>query len=196
MRLRRGFLFLFPNWKTMTVRKLTEDPTYLAAEQKLTELKAQRGEIEQQLAGMATGRVEHVPSIDRAAQALLNGTPADAANDQQRDELSEKLRVVERAIEMQRKTVDGERARVSREVCQAALPAHKQNVAKVGRALAALAEAAAKEETLREELLAAGVSLGATIRPMPVVSRTVGAAAELSELAEAYAKEAREFGLA
>lgn len=177
----------------MATKTFTDDAGYQAATNKLEQLQKQRAEVDAELTAAAAQKRENLSARDRAALAMLDGDqPAD---DTSRAELIERRAVIDRAIELQRNAVETERARVSRDICAAALPTHKRNVKAVSAALAALADAVAAEEQLREKLDGGGVVFGATIRPMGLCAR-INCAADVAELATAYSNEAAEYGLA
>ena len=155
---------------------LRDDEVYRKAEDRLRqfdarvyELRVQKESLLQGLSDAGVGR-----DLDRRAAALLESGEVVESREEQnarlRAELGQvcdQLQVAERARDMQRDTVQGERTRVAAAIRERLRPQYRRIVGEIYRAMVALSEALRAEETFRDELNDASIPL-ADLRPMPI----------------------------
>jgi len=153
--------------------KLTRDPRYIEATERLTALKTESNDLERQRSEVETG-LSRYPSerdlITNEATALLDGTSEKATRRTElmrnREQLAHRLQVVREAIEIQRGRVATLTTEISAAICKEIEPEHRRLVAEVAAAVLVLAEASQAEADLREQLTLDGVLYSAHLRPM------------------------------
>jgi hypothetical protein len=181
---------------------LRDDPTYAAAADRLFDLEARERELRQRHEAILHGLAEVSPrrDLDRRAEALLtSGDVVESVEErrvrltEQHQDILDELRVVARAVEMQRRVVDGERGRVGAEIRRRVRPRHRELTRRIYGAIVALSELLDEEEAFRQSLTDADVPLG-DIRPVPFAAARLGPGHEYST-AWLWVKDAREAGL-
>jgi len=179
------------------------DPGLARAESKLTELRTRRDAEQRERVALLT-RIElaknpagHDP-LTEAALLLLDGKPSVAADVNHADRLGEartRCQILDRAIELQEKLIEGERERLSKVASERAAERHRAIVQHIGKALTELSSALAQEERLRDEFRSAGVRCGLWPGQFPHAAAMRLDQTEYETMAQRWFVEAREQGL-
>lgn len=181
---------------------LRDDPAYAKAEARFRELRSRVAQLLRQrddlLCGLSDPGVGR--DIDRRAAALLAGGEVEEAPEARRDrlraelgEVTDQLRVAQRAVELQKVNVDRERSRAGAVITQRLMPEHRAIVGRIHTALQALSAALVMEEKFRDELALGDVPFG-EIHPMPLAGDSLRLDKSYS-LANLWVDEARAFHL-
>lgn len=183
--------------------KLDEFPAYVAAVDRLNELKAARMRLDERVShAIAHFRREQGGHPAARAAAALALTTAAAGDPSGGDEptfsadqinaLVEERATVDEAIRLQQRIVDKECAVASREIAQNLRPQHAQLVRRVIAAVVELAAACEAERRFRDELHEADVSYLSAI--VPLSFGNPGRLSDLNGNAVRFFREAVEAG--
>lgn len=178
---------------------LMDDETYRAAAEKYEEIKGRLASLDARRQELQSGlaRMAEADMLDDRARTLLDDDVVPRAVDDTKlrrdlEAVTDEIRVVRRAVELQRETVAREGDRVSREICARLAPAHRALVQQIGKHLTGLVDALRAEHEFREALIVGGVSFASTLRAMPLPH--VWRPDEEGDAAR-WLKDAREHGL-
>lgn len=156
----------------MKKTKLSDYPEWQQENEKLQELRLERDSLDRAYNEGLSKLSEHDIANDKltaAAERLLAGdqrieektfTSKDLEN------LSNKRRVIRRAIEIQEKRVRALETKLSQEICKKLKPHYVAIVKEMAKAAAKLQDAAEKERLFREDMRDGGISFTAHIPPM------------------------------
>jgi len=152
--------------------RLEDYPAYRVAVEKLGELQGQLTAAEGEVSSLNSTITERRRGADdpltRQAKAVISGEAAPSVENE-RQELAKaqsRCTILRRAVEIQRATVAGEHVAASRAICERLQPEHGRLIAELAQAVINLGKVAEAEERFRDELIAAGVSFTAWLRPM------------------------------
>ena len=155
--------------------RLERDPRYVEAVVRYTDLKTELDTLNRQcndvFAGLNSLGAIVRDKIEQEAAAMLSGAP-DPANPNRETltrtlaELTHRLAVVSKAVEMQKAMVAELRAEVGKAIATDLLPQHRANVQAVAAAAIQLASAMEAEAALRVSLFDNNVPDCGILRPM------------------------------
>jgi len=182
---------------------LERDARYVEAKNKLNDLRLELRNMETerdsrllQINENANGRQQKKSKLDMQAEALLNGADVNIpSNDffhKNYAELTEKIAIHNRAIEMHKSVLDKATMEVSESIALEVLPKHRSNVKAIVFALLELEKALADEHKLRDQLYMAGVNNTGVIRAMPF--KGIGQVSDNHSYISRYLLECLEFG--
>lgn len=155
--------------------QLSRDPRFVAATDRLNELKSELTACERKRDSVQSGigtLASQRDIVATEAAALLSGHQADPTalrrDDLVRtlDELDHKTAVLRQAVDMQRGIVADLRAEIGTAIAIDLLPQHRENVAAVVEAALQLATALQAERELRDDLIENDVPFCGIVRPM------------------------------
>ncbi len=153
--------------------RLERDPRYVAATAKLTELKTELNALERQqndvLSGLNSMGSIHRDKIEQEAAAMLSDTPAQENPNRETltrtlNELTHRLAVVRKAVEMQLAMVAELRAEVGKAIATDLLPQHLAIVTRIAEAVLQLDSVLQEEHSLRDALYENNVPYSAVLR--------------------------------
>lgn len=155
--------------------KLTRDPRYVEALEKLTRLKTERDLRQKQIDEANTG-LSSLPTIRERivdeAQALCADRDSNAVKREELirnlDELRHKLAVLREAVTQQQTYIETLRTAIGKQIATDLLPRHRELVLQIKEAALLLSKAVMAETDLRTELSDNSVPYSAVIRPMPM----------------------------
>lgn len=152
--------------------RLEDYQPYRVAREKLGELQGQLTAAEGELSALNSTFTDKRRDVEdpltRQAKALISGEAAPSAENERQELIQAQGRrsILYRAVEIQRATVDRESYAASRAICEKLHPEHRRLIADLAQAVINLGKVAEAEERFRDELIAAGVSFTAWLRPM------------------------------
>ena len=160
-----------------------------AADKRIAEINSRIGEF-------ASGK--RITPTDLAAEALLAGKPIKDI-DQDLEKLRrnlgagyDRLRVLRRAAELQRKKLDEEEDRASREICERVEPEYREIIARLAKTMVALGKAKMADIAFFDALRSGGVKTG-SLRRMNI--RALGDPTDRNSSFAMWFMEAIAFGL-
>lgn len=159
------------------MKRLEDDSRYNLAKEKLVSLQLGLKELETER-DICLGRINDLShaakksKLDAQAEALINGNQSTIDDlvdiKQSLEQITQRISVQRRAIELQRKHIEVITSEVSKTISREMLPQHKKIVQDVVKKLLALDQALQSEHGLRDELHQAGIQYQTHIRPMPI----------------------------
>jgi hypothetical protein len=179
---------------------LLADADYRRQAEKLGDLRARHEALDRRRGELLVGlnRVVEHDRLTERAQALLTDDvtprPDDAALRRALGDVEDEIRVLTRAVELQQRVVDSERARVSAAICARLRPQHRAIVRRIAAAVTELSEALTAEQDLRLALRDAEVVFAAELRPMPLPA--AGVLTDPNSALSRWMADAREHRLA
>lgn len=154
------------------IATLSNYPEWKVENDKLNDLKANRqdltDEINQLLSTAIMDANKRHDIYSEQAEAMINGTKSDMSTVTVEADLKKahhNLRVVEKAIDMQRQIVDQARGNASAKACNKLKPEYKQRIGETAKALLVLEQAVCAEHKLRTDVIAGGITF--LMRAMP-----------------------------
>lgn len=183
---------------------LERDARYAEAKTKLVDLQLKLKELEAErdiylgkANDLTNGKRPQKSRLDIQAEALLGGSNESVPGgfDSIRNtytELTEKIAIHKRAIELHKSDLNKLTVEISREIALEVLPQHTANVKAIVKAVLELEHALADEHNLRDRLYMEGISNTDVIRPMPF--RGVGLLKDNQSYISRYLLECLEFG--
>jgi hypothetical protein len=170
------------------------DPRHVAAWDKLRQLQLKRDELVK-IKDEVLYRPKPPNTIEQEAQKLLQSEtleipPAQVRDDEELERSYRDIRIVERAIAEQKKTIEKLQYELSVQICRELKPAYAEKIRAIAEAALKLAECAQQERELRESLSDAGVIL--TFESMPFFK--VGFSNDEYAYANIYARQAKQAG--
>jgi hypothetical protein len=166
----RLFLFRFEERMAKTQTQtfnVADDPTVAAERAKLVDIQTKLNAANRQLTAADNDETPKRTAFDVAVDREL-GRESVATVRLAPDEARQRVRILEAALQEQRRIVMDAERDASQRMAAEALPRHKAIVKHMASAMAELRQAAIDERDFREALAAGDVRLGDTIRPFPV----------------------------
>ena len=147
---------------------LASNQDVLAARKQLIETQLRASRLDERRMNIDAHRTAKRNELDDAANALLDGGEYDLSKlEAESADTTAKLKITQRAVEIQQKNVLKAEFVASREICEKLKPQYESIISELADALLKVMDASEKETKFRDELIENGVMFAGQIVPNP-----------------------------
>lgn len=147
---------------------LSSNQDVLAARKQLIETQLRASRLDERRVNIDTHRAAQRNELDDAANALLDGEEYDLSKlEAESADTTAKLKITQRAVEIQQKNVLKAELVASREICEKLKPQYESIISELADALLKVMDASERETKFRDELIENGVMFAGQIVPNP-----------------------------
>ena len=147
---------------------LSSNQDVLAARKQLVETQLRASRLEERGRNIDTLRAAQRNELDDAANALLDGGEYDLNKlEAESADMTAKLKITRRAVEIQQKNVLKAESVASHEICEKLKPQYESIISELADALLKVMDASERETKFRDELIEHGVMFAGQIVPNP-----------------------------